>query len=289
MRCSYCGTEYTPGAAKCSGCGAKAEEAIGIKIEGKEETASTQEANNNQNVTEKASMPVVKEVHQQITSPSTTQTPPNNEQSSMNASNNQITNNSNNLKIIIMILIAIIVCMIIFGIWYFVLKGDETESNKDDAESKNTIKENVVNPGEESKKSTVNFLGYTLSIPDGFVYNMYDGEDYIQNEECIIMYKSNNLKYDSVLSNRETIINELEEKGYIVKSFEPKRMNNNNYVVLVAESESINDSIPKIIYGYVFGDIKGESPAVATITSSTIDSFDTDWFNYVAEFFSSAK
>ena len=32
MRCSYCGTEYTPGAAKCSGCGAKAEDAIGIKI-----------------------------------------------------------------------------------------------------------------------------------------------------------------------------------------------------------------------------------------------------------------
>ena len=288
MRCSYCGTEYTPGAAKCSGCGAKAEDAIGIKIEQKEEN------NNSQNTRETISTSEINEkvqnveVQNETTSHNTIQSPSNTQQSSMNT-NNQITNNSNNLKIIIMILIVIIACMIAFGIWYFVLRSDKTESNKDNTESKNNIKENVITSKEESKKSTVDFLGYTLFIPDGFVYNMYNGEDYIQNEECVIMYKSNNLKYDSILSNRETIISELEEKGYIVKSFEPKRMNNNNYVVLIAESDSVSDSIPKIEYGYVFGDIKGESPAVATITSSTIDSFNTDWFEYVAEFFSSAK
>ncbi len=131
-------------------------------------------------------------------------------------------------------------------------------------------------------------MGYTLAIPDGFVYNMYDGEDYIQNDECVILYKSYELNYNSVLENKEKIIKNMKDEGYVVKSFEEKEMNGHKYVVVVSGIEYADESIPKVEYGYVFGDLKNEKPVFATITSLTIDSFNPRWFDYVGEFFSSA-
>ncbi len=277
MKCSYCGTEYVPGAEKCSGCGAKAIDAIGINIEKKEVINSDLKINNDI---------VAPPKNTEITQPVVSDKGINNS----NGSNYQ--NNSNkNLKVIIAILIGIIVAMLIFGVWYFIINGDKksnnakTEKNTDVVE---TEPDNVKKSIDNSKKNTVSFLGYKLSVPDGFIYNMYEGNDYIQNDECVILYKSYDIRYNDIINNREKIIEKLKEDGLEVKSFNEKRMYGHNYVVIVAVMKSSDSSVPDFEYGYVFSDLKDEKPALATISSSVIGSFNEKWFDYVGEFFSSA-
>ncbi len=282
MKCSYCGTEYVPGAEKCSGCGAKAIDAIGISVESKA-SISTEEKNNiesqpvsnvnlaisNENVEKKAT----------------------DLQSNINNSNSNNTNNTNNLKIIIAVLVCIIVCMLVFGGWYFFIK-DKGDVKSDKAISSNDVEnkgERKDTYNDDSNKNTVKFLNYDLTIPDGFIYNMYDGNDYIQSDECVILYKKYEIDYNSILNNRDKIINKLKEDGLTVKSFDEKRINGQNFIVVVAGAENSDPSVPNVEYGYVFYDLKNEQPVFATITSSTIGSFDEKWFDYVGEFFSSAK
>ncbi len=275
MKCSYCGTEYIPGSEKCSGCGAKAIDAIGINIEKKEEV----------------NPPTVMENHEvkvnSLEQENKTENKPVSPPAQVNYPVIDNSSENKNLKIIIAFLIGIIACMLIFGVWYFVIRDDEVKKSDNDAPVP-TEKEKEPDP-DISKKNTISFLGFTLAIPDGFVYNMYDGDDYIQNDECIILYKSYELDYDAVLANKDKIINNMKSEGYTVKSFEGKNIKGHNYVVVVAEITSIDSSIPNVEYGYVFGDLKGKVPVFATITSSTFGSLKTEWFDYVAEFFSSAS
>jgi hypothetical protein len=135
--------------------------------------------------------------------------------------------------------------------------------------------------------NTIDFLEYTLTVPEGFIYNVYNGTDYIQNDDFVVMFKEESpLGYQYVLDNRDSIISSLSAQGLRIKSFEPKRLYGNDYVLIVGEKGEGED---KREYGYMFGDLGGTKPICATLRSASLDKFNSKWFSTAAVFFASAK
>ncbi len=133
--------------------------------------------------------------------------------------------------------------------------------------------------------NSIEFLGYTLTVPEGFIYNIYNGTDYIQNDDFVVMFKEESpLSYSYVMENKESIIASLNAQGLNVKTFESKKLYENDYVLIVGDKGE-----DKKEYGYMFGDLGGTNPICATIRSNSSNSFDTKWFSTTALFFATAK
>ena len=146
-------------------------------------------------------------------------------------------------------------------------------------------KSEVINLANED--NTIVFASYTLTLPDGFIYNIYNGTDYIQNDDVVIMFKEEApLGYQFVVDNKESIIASLDSQGLKVRSFEEKEYKGNKFVTIVGEKTEGNDIKE---YGYVFGDLSNEKPVCATIRSKSMDKFNEEWFIYAMEFLSTAK
>jgi hypothetical protein len=130
-------------------------------------------------------------------------------------------------------------------------------------------------------KTETEFLGYKINAPKGFEFITQEGVEYAQGEECIIVYKENDLNYDLIAENKESIIASLNEQGIYIISFVVKESSGHNYILIVGEKEGLT-------YGYVLGKIEDKS-VLATIRSRDNSLFKQAWFTPVIKMFASAK
>lgn len=178
-------------------------------------------------------------------------------------------NNNSLLKSVVIFLVLIIAAGVGFGMWY--LNSNE-EENTPVEEKKDEKKDDK----KEEKNNIVKIDKYSVTLPPTFSYYSFENNNYIQNEDCIITYMKYNLSYGQMINSKDSIINEFNAKGFNVTSFEPKNIDGFDCIL-------VTGNINEIEYGYLFTDIKNETPIFFTISSSTLGSFNSEWFNYPIE------
>ena len=147
------------------------------------------------------------------------------------------------------------------------------------------LQTNNQNAAIATEGNSIDYLGYKLTIPEGFIYNKYNGTDYIQDDDFVVMFKEESpLSYSYVMENKDSIIASLNAQGLNVKSFESKNLYGNDYVLIIGDKGE-----DKKEYGYMFGDLGGTNPICATIRANSSDKFNTEWFSTTAMFFATAK
>lgn len=187
-------------------------------------------------------------------------------------------NNNTGLKTIIVILLLIIIGGVGFGVWYFT----SNQENNNVTEENNKKKEKKEEKEETPQENTVVIDKYEVVLPPSFSYYSYDNNNYIQNDECVITYMKYNLTYGQMLNNKETIINEFQAKGFNVTSYEAKNIEGYDCILVTGDMNDIE-------YGYLFTDIKNETPIFFTISSSTLGDFNQNWFNYAIQLVKNVK
>ena len=184
-------------------------------------------------------------------------------------------NNNTGLKAIIVILLLIIIGGVGFGVWYF--NSNQEEKNETEEKSKKEEKKE-----ETPKENTIIIDKYEVVLPSSFSYYSYDNNNYIQNDECVITYLKYNYTYGQMLNNKETIINEFKAKGFNVTSYEAKNIDGYDCILVTGDMNDIE-------YGYLFTDIKNETPIYFVISSSTLGDFNQAWFNYAVQLVKNVK
>lgn len=203
--------------------------------------------------------------------------------------NFDVSNNSNGSKkggskVIIIVLAIVILALIGVVVWLVVGNNSSESSNeeKNPVEDKDEEKEED-KPNYEGLK-TITFGKYTLSVPKGFETGIENNNPYIVNSECLIMYVNFSLNYAATVSNKDTFIQSLEASGMKINSFETKKINGQDYIIMKGVMDANNAE-----FGYMITDVGGDTPILLTILSSKLSSFEDDWFDYGAQFIESAR
>ena len=115
-----------------------------------------------------------------------------------------------------------------------------------------------------------------------FSYYSYDDTTYLENDECIITIMEYNLTYGQMVSNKDTVIEEFAARDFNVESFETKNIEGLDCVLITGKVKDIE-------YGYLFTDIKDETPVYFTISSSTLREFNSNWFSYAVKMVKTAR
>ena len=246
MKCQFCGTENVEGTQYCSGCGSK----IG----------STPVSNYGPNYAPQTNY----------------------------AYNNYPPKKSNTgLIVTIIILIIVLLGLAIFGLWYFVIRDDGNNSNKKDNEivdkkEDKPIEDNPKDdkPGTSSDKFEL--AGYTFTVPDGWITDIYQDNRYVQNDECVMILMQYPLDYNTLISVKDTFVQELENQGYTIDSFNTRKMDGHDYVI-------ITGSMGETEFGYMFTDLDSDVTIFITITPNSLTEFDESWFNYGSSLVKNAK
>lgn len=263
MKCSYCGKEYIHGSKVCPFCYAKIGKAslddADIIEEKKDDNDKCLFEVNQPNDDLTGTIGIVM---------SNTTTLP----SVYNQKRIKEENSFRGIWKSLVVIVVLVICLV--GLTMLLINNTSSNSSVEDDD------EIVLASPEED--NTIKFLGYSLTMPTGFSHNVYEGVDYIQNEECVIMFKENDLDYDLISGNKEALTASLNAQGINVLSFVTKEVSGKNYALIVGELKE-----SEATSGYVFGLI-GDKSAIATIKSIDNKVFKNEWFNYVIKLFSSA-
>lgn len=264
MKCEYCGKELPAGANFCDGCGAKFES----KNVNNVNSNSYQEASNVQ--------PNYNAQQPYYGAPKKSGT---------------------GLKVTIAILVVVIVALLGVGAWFLFFGGDDSEessnSEKDNVEDKVDNKkddndDNDDNDDDEKPNygnlEEVTLGDYTLSVPKGFDTGTEGGKPYIYNDDCLIMYIEYPLDYNTLLERKDVFIDELENSGMEIYSFDTKKIDGKKFILVEGVMTASNAE-----FAYMFTDLDDDKLLFLTIVSSNLGDFDEDWYEYGAEFAKSVR
>lgn len=165
--------------------------------------------------------------------------------------------NDNKLFIFVIIVLILLGCLLGFIII-------NHNSNKDKKENKEN-KEIVI---DENKEIVLN--NYKITISDDFKIEKEDSSAYIKGNEFTIMCSVYPLSYSSIIDNKEILIDEFKDQGYIIKSF--NEYEDDKYILVEVSKDEIE-------YGFVFYEFDSETNIFATIASNYMNHFNKNWFN----------
>ena len=202
---------------------------------------------------------------------------------------------NNNVMIIVIISILIIVGLIVGIVLLTGNSGDEnnnvnTNTNTNTNVNTNTNTNTNVNTNTNTNTntvqpptpaSTVSFLGYTLTVPNGFVFGEYDGNSYIQSNECLIMYMPYDADYNTIVQNESKFLKSFKDNGLNIKSSGSKTYNGTKYYIIIGTLSGGE-------YGYMFSQMPNGKAFFATISSLSGGLKDA-YFQQAAYFFATAR
>ncbi len=168
----------------------------------------------------------------------------------------------------IFILFAVIILAFILVFTY----NNNKKTDKKDNENKQEVKD----------ENTIAFMDYSLTIPEGFLYNVNDGNSYIQNDEFYAMFVDYPLSVSDILSHKDIFISELTSQGYVVSSYNTKQVNGKNYFL-------VNGKYNNQEFGYLLGDFDVNNHYCFTIVSSELKEFNEGWYDAIIAFVETAR
>ena len=173
-------------------------------------------------------------------------------------------------KGILVIFLSFLILLAGVGCW-FIFSYQKTEEEK-------TNKEEIVI--DEDSEILIN--NYIITIPDNFTMKKNNKNRYFIEKEFYFIYNEYLLSFDDIINNKEFLLDELEEQGYIIDEFESKKVDENNYIIIKSRLDDIE-------YGFIIYEFDEESNIMITITSNYLSRFDEKWFDEVLNFLKTAR
>ena len=196
------------------------------------------------------------------------------------------------LNLIIVIVSILIIAGLVAGIVLLTGNSDDESNNTNTANNTvtntNTNTNTNVNTNtntntvQPTPASTVSFLDYTLTVPNGFAAGEYSGNAYIQSNECLIMYMTYGMGYDTIIQNESVFLKSFKDNGLNITKSGSATFGSTKYYIIIGTLSGAE-------YGYMFSQMPNGKAFFATISSLNGGSIKDSYFQQAASFFATAR